>query len=49
LICNLHDDERANAACSLAGLDYVTTAFSTEKLDAAMRSVLGPAAPLDGE
>ena len=43
LICQLHDDEQANEACGRAGLDFVTTAFSNERLDAAMRRVLGPA------
>lgn len=43
LICNLDDDELANDACGRAGLEYVTTAFSNERLDAAMRQVLGPA------
>ncbi len=46
LICKLHDDEQANDACGRAGLDYVKAAFSNEKLDAGMRQVLGPAAPL---
>lgn len=47
LICDLHDNEQANAAYGRAGLDYVTTAFSSERLDAAMRGVLGPAAPIE--
>jgi O-antigen biosynthesis protein len=44
LICDLHDNEPVNAAYGRAGLDYVTTAFSSERLDAAMRGALGPAA-----
>ena len=47
LICDLHDNEQTNDVCGRAGLDYVTTAFSNETLDAAMRGVLGPAAPLE--
>ena len=46
LICNLHDNEQDNDACARAGLDYVKAAFSNETLDAAMRDVLGPVAPL---
>jgi hypothetical protein len=47
LICKLHDDANANEACSRAGLEYVETAFSNERLDAGMRQVLGSAvAPL---
>ncbi|MGB7102410.1 MAG: glycosyltransferase, partial [Xanthobacteraceae bacterium] len=46
LICKLHDEEQANDACGRAGLDYVKAAFSNERLDAGMRQVLGPAAPL---
>ncbi len=46
LICDLHDNEQTNDVCGRAGLDYVTTAFSNETLDAAMRGVLWPAARL---
>jgi len=44
LICNLHDNEQANEACGRAGLEYIKTAFSNERLDAGIRRVLGPAA-----
>lgn len=44
LICKLHDDANANEACSRAGLEYVETAFSNERLDAGIRQVLGSAA-----
>ena len=47
LICKLHDDEEANQVSARAGVEYVTTAFSTERLDAGMRRVLGPAALLE--
>jgi glycosyltransferase involved in cell wall biosynthesis len=46
LICNLHDNERANKACGRAGLEYIKSAFSNERLDAGIRRVLGPAATL---
>ena len=45
LICDLHDNEGANAAAARAGGDYVAVAFSAESLDAAMRRALGRAAP----
>ena len=41
LICGLHDGEEANAAARQAGLDYVTTVFSDDRLDAAMLRALG--------
>lgn len=41
LICKLHENEEANLACGHAGLDYVGSTFSNEKLDAAMLRVLG--------
>ena len=41
LVRKLHTNESANNACSLAGLEYVKAVFSNEKLDAAMRDVLG--------
>jgi len=44
LICNLHDNEQANEACGRAGIEYVKTAFSNERLDAGIRRVFGPAA-----
>jgi glycosyltransferase involved in cell wall biosynthesis len=47
LICDLHDNEAANDACGRAGLDYVSGAFTDEKVDAAMRRVVGPAASLN--
>jgi O-antigen biosynthesis protein len=46
LICDLHDEQKANEACGRAGLDYVTEIFSDDRLDAGMRRVLGPAAPV---
>ncbi len=46
LICDLHENEAANEACSRAGLDYVAAIFSDEVLDAGMCRVLGPAAPV---
>ena len=47
LVCKLHDDEALNHATAQAGIEYVTKAFSKERLDAGMRRVLGPAAPLE--
>jgi len=47
LICKLHDDEEANQVSARAGIEYVTMAFSNERLDAGMRRVLGPAALLE--
>lgn len=47
LICKLHDDEEANQVSARAGVEYVTMAFSNERLDAGMRRVLGPAALLE--
>ena len=44
LIGELHANEELNDACGLAGLDYVRAFFSNERLDAAMRGVLGPSA-----
>jgi glycosyltransferase involved in cell wall biosynthesis len=46
LICDLHEKQTANEACGRAGLDYVAEIFSDERLDAGMRRVLGPAAPV---
>jgi O-antigen biosynthesis protein len=43
LICKLHDDANANKASSRAGLEYIETAFSNERLDAGIRQVLGSA------
>ena len=44
LICDLHDNEQMNQACGRAGVDYVRMAFSNERLDAALRQMLGPIA-----
>jgi glycosyltransferase involved in cell wall biosynthesis len=45
LICELHDNELTNEICSRGGLDYVGSAFSSERLDIAMLRMLGAAAP----
>jgi len=41
LICRLHRDKSANAKSRQAGLDYVASAFSADRLDSAMRQALG--------
>lgn len=45
LICDLHDNEKANDDRSRAGVSFVTSTFSDDVVDAAMRRALGPAAP----
>ena len=40
-ILRLHDDEALNAACSQAGLDYVSANLSNARIDAAMREAAG--------
>ena len=37
----LHSNEAANNECARAGLDYIATEFSEERLDALMRQVIG--------
>jgi len=44
LICAIHNDEALNTRYGRAGLDYIAEALSVERLDAAMRRVLGLAA-----
>ena len=44
LIRELHANEQLNEACGAAGLEYVKAFFSNERLDGAMRGVLGPRA-----